>query len=1664
MKIFLSLGLALSLLFPSILLAETWNSNNFPIDNFSFEEYNPINNTFTDWYYDDLTMDPEVFDQSLMPSLHYTACAHIVENGIVGEEESCYLTTDVYAADDTRKMFLKSCYLVAFVKCSGVSSTTGGGVFAEVYMPGGDVNTYYDSQILTGEHNWCKLIVPFTFPGDPSPDEYHFNINVGLRDATGEVWIDYVQIVQMETTPMVGVCTNLQNPSMDFRPLLFQGWTKNESTNIKITEDQNNHMNGPISAKFYVNVPFPLPIDQTTYLYQNISADTDFRTYYASAFVKTDNLQYSGSLYPGAKLHITYPGLDWYSQSIVGSQKWMKIQGTFDKPAGTGALQLRLETTAKFGSAWFDWVTLKLNPVQNPAFNNWSTSGPPPKLRVWELYNLAGDGTGGYSIYYSHSAPSCGYIDNDNKEYDTALMQYLSDDEHPSPSLREGATYLLTGWIKTVDVEPLSVEPGGEGGALVEVGVIQGVGGDFITLVSSKPLADDKDWQEFSLCFSLPLDYFIDETDDLYSMKNDGLTTFDEFAIRCRLLHASGTAYFDDVNIVELEPTEDLATVVPQPQAYQSFGYFSDPLVSFQEGDGLEPFNVVTIYYTPDGSPDPELGDTYAFSAKNLQQELNRAFYECTGENPSSGYAGWEAVKYNYPIPAGNIKKLDSTVTVLSKPCIILGDPFLDDPNHPTSHLFWNELLKRGIVLPEDISAEGYIMQVEEDMILIAASDSGGEGLTKGAGSFYGTETLLQMLDIEKRGTTPINCPGGVTYLPNKVVAPACYIYDYPDMVWRGQMSFIGNDFDDPVPGDSIDYPEWYIYEDTGFSGDDKYDNDPIYNKKLFAQQMAKFKMNRLSLFSEIFFFLNYPAIDNPQDSPYLYNYEYLCNLFQYCRKLHIEPIPMLGNWNNALLRHNGNCLEYMIFNNDYIEQNNIRPGEGDYQGMPDYYQNYEDYPYPMPQPSWEFEIESQQENPGQIYYFADDRVKVYVGDGIYTYKPTGCYRVCGNDLYEIRVEKRNALNEWELLDEVTHYILNNVGLNDGNTSYYRLSKGGFYGVGDEEKANIEFTTVFSEGTEIRVSYAAPINLSLIWPDWGGGRQEAQLAYWICLSDFDQDLPTDPINDDTPENWVNWDTRDIWYVGLYEMINWLKPRYIDIQNCEMWVMHTDWRCREDRKGPGYSNVERYPGQMRVWEHNAWIYGHEIEYLRQKIADINDDLGSNTQMMLYADMLDSHNGRYAEGRCRWDWYDNNAPDEYHQPDSDDNWVGNANSHIYYQPAMGGMGGWTWDEREEPNGLNPCNYGMMASDYITEKDSIVCREWGYQAGYFDDRDPENVILWQDKFKDRFNDLDRQGFTNFVGDCAGYALALEGGEWGGVRMRCRDVIPVINYYAHLEGDGRVRQLDGSNLNWVEMEEDINKSAEQQIDITLFLEAYNDDSSYGEAHLNTTSGKGCRVGTVQDGIAYIDDIQVKQDGGNIFTDSNLDFETDFDNNQDPLQDWKPSGYIWDSWIQSDEDSHLGNHCCKFKMDKTEYYYVYDDINYTHIERQLIAPFTPLYDYHLDFNVWLKTIKFDALRHLNPKIWIDLLNDYPKKEKVLGLIDTFWWYTGAWWIGGPRNYSSISTSADWMWSGNYPKSPFIKYFYYDPYYLFLGDKMNNPGDRSPPNAPYPKDLEKVLP
>lgn len=1614
----------------------------YPISNFSFEEVDDYPYPLTSWYYGGY--DSEI-KQSFAYSLHYAYSANIH----VESQKDAYLQ-QIIGRQPGVDFDDQPCYLIAFVKTKGVTSTTGGGAKLRVITDTPGDYKEYESNIITGDRNWTKLIVPF-YLIELYGDHDSLTIQIGLFDAQGEVWIDFVQLVPRDSL----VCQksyqipNLQNISFEeFLNVEFDEWEKSTGVGCTITPSGSEYVLGSHSAEFTFS---PQLSNRTSTLSQSTDVRYHFRTYNFSAYIRTDDLVFLGQpVNPGAYYRINYDeDTIWTSEQLSGDNGWVRVDGVFEKSSGPLPLEVEAVVTAKEGKAWFDWVNLRLNYVQNVEFNDWG--GPPGDLVVWDH---SGDGWAGFYQNEGHESTPCGKVYNEDDSYDTALLQTLGidlgSDDQDFICLHEGGTYRLSGWIKTVNAVPyegvpMPLLPCGAFVQLTTYSTNPGVGE--VEVARSECLIGTSDgWQEFSLVFTIPLDFF--------EYDNDGIGMFVEYNLRCCLHYASGTAYFDDINITELEFTEDIATVVPQPQAIEYRGYHSDPLVTFDGG-----VDAVTIYYTPDDHPHVLLGDTYYFSAENLRQELNRAFYECGGDYENYDSKGWEGIKYDYPIEDteedGHVVALTEEVDALNKPCIILGDP---ESDHSDGHLFQAELEKRGIVLPEDFNPEGYMMDIGEDIILIAASDQDGAGLTKGAGSFYGTQTLLQLLDIEHRVAQVVM---GETFHRNTVVAPACYIYDFPDMEWRGQMTIIGHWLRDL---ETDDYPGWRLYMETGFWEDT--DNNVIRNQKLFAKKMANFKMNRLSAYSMVFFFLEYDVLPPVGDGPVPYdkNYKYLESLFNYCRKLHIEPIPMMGDYYFALLRHNGNCLEYMIYDSEYIDDNNLCPGQGDYYDpVPD----QDTYPVPMPQPSWEFTIGR---DPDKKYYFEEHEVNVWdeeAGDDGpgYELKSTLAYRVCyreeeGENVYPIRVEEKVDGDWVELVEgEYEDYELENVGLNttmyvgegEIGTSYLRLKGGGFYGYEGDEKAYITFTDL-NQGTEVRVSYAAPIKWTYINTAGEENAKPRQLAYWTCMSYFDDDGDDYLFNDipevssysdlsdegfDNPGAWTSWDSRDIWYVALYQMINRLKPRYIDIQHCEQYFMHTDDRCQVERKygvRDDYCEDEQYPDQMLSKYHNAFILGKEIDWMRRAMEEIDGEEGTDTRLMMFGDQFNSHNGTFHEGRCWWDWYHEEV-DPYHQPDADDpNWEGDERSHVYYQPAMGGMGGWTWDSSQIKNPL------LMASTYIGGKDDMVIAEWGYQSGIFDDREGFEYIEWRDKYELRYDELVDQGFTNFVGMCAGYAVI--GGDWRRLRIRCHDKTA-------LEGepdDYCSPGLDGTNLNWVQLIGDnMSKEEQEEIDITLYLETSTHDAYEGCTHFVTETGEGCHVGAVQDGVAYLDDVEVSGEGMSGTID-NPGFEFG-------LSGWTHTELDYVTWECSDEQSHGGTHSCKLEIDRTGHGYEIEGD--TFIKQDYYEALqTPTVD--LNFSVYVKTIKLDALRHLNPKIWTDLTDEYYQSDEILGMMSTFWGH-------GNRTFSTEPSSADWMWSREYPASPFIKYLHYDPYFLFdtynFRDVVNEPYL----DGPYPRDLEELM-
>lgn len=845
---------------------EEWEGNSwYPISNFSFELYDEYPDLFDDWDFNGI---PIQIRQSFAHSVHYSKSANIN----VGIQSDTYLEQTL---GQLREIVFdeQPCYLIAYVKTEEVSSTSGGGVLAKVITDSGGTQEEYESNIITGTRNWVKLIVPFDLIELGENDEV--TIQIGLFSAKGKVWIDFVQLIPRDclSEQTLNEIPHLKNISFEkYSNNVFEDWGSTIGVNCTITQSENICVLGSNSARFTFSTP-PDTI-RTSYLFQFINVPQDFRTYCFSAYIRTDDLDISGV--PGglgAYYQINYPNLTWGSKSFSGDNGWVRVEGVIEKPRDTGLhdpIQVKAIVSAKEGKAWFDWVNLRLNLVQNVEFNDWGITES--DLVVWEEARWSGSGSVGIWMSDGHESAPCGRVQNiSDSHQDAALLQILGVGEGEDEDficLHEGGTYQLSGWIKTDEVEPLGSPMPDEPpyGAFVQLIVDLPDPEGIAEIARSECFVGTTDgWQEFSLVFSIPFDWFKRPhfDDKIYMFNND-------YHLLCRLHEASGTAYFDDINITELEFTEDLATVIPQPQAIEYRGYSSAPLACFEPTNGGT--YITTIYYTPENPPVSVLGDTYLFSAENLRQELNRAFYECSGTD------------YQYPIEADHVIPLDENVNSLSLPCIILGDPELDNSD---GELFKAELEKRGIIIPEDFDPEGYIMDISENIIIIAARDSLGEGVAEGAGSYYGTQTLLQILDIAEEGG--VKYSDGVQYHANTVVAPAGYCIDYPDLPWRGQLYC-------DIPWDST------TGDEPGEILEFKFDEDRPDGEAYFKQNkrdlafFSALKVNRVQIETGVYYYQDGPHVNGYTAQHW--NYEDYWNkmkdLFNFCRRRHMEPIPLL--------------------------------------------------------------------------------------------------------------------------------------------------------------------------------------------------------------------------------------------------------------------------------------------------------------------------------------------------------------------------------------------------------------------------------------------------------------------------------------------------------------------------------------------------------------------------------------------------------------------------------------------------------------------------------------------------------------------------------------------------------------------------------------------------
>lgn len=230
-------------------------------------------------------------------------------------------------------------------------------------------------------------------------------IQIGLFEAEGEAWIDFVQLIPRDSliSQDSAQIPDIKNPSFEsYDNNDFDNWVKSTLSDVTITADPDNLVLGSKSAKFDFGNGV---INRTASLTQSLTVPQLYRTYAFSGFIRTDGLDTSGTPTGlGAYCQVSYGGITWNSQNYNLSNGWSEIQGVFEKPKDTGdpdPMLVKTLVSAKSGKAWFDWLTLRLNYVQNVEFKNWGTI-PLPDLAVWKKENISGSGTAEIDLTHGH--------------------------------------------------------------------------------------------------------------------------------------------------------------------------------------------------------------------------------------------------------------------------------------------------------------------------------------------------------------------------------------------------------------------------------------------------------------------------------------------------------------------------------------------------------------------------------------------------------------------------------------------------------------------------------------------------------------------------------------------------------------------------------------------------------------------------------------------------------------------------------------------------------------------------------------------------------------------------------------------------------------------------------------------------------------------------------------------------------------------------------------------------------------------------------------------------------------------------------------------------------------------------------------------------------------
>ncbi len=259
-----------------------------------------------------------------------------------------------------------------------------------------------------------------------------------------------------------------------------------------------------------------------TMLLQHYPALKPNTTYRFTAMMKTDNVVKNdiNKTSSGAIIQLYTGGGNWFfpTGGLTGTNDWQLVEKEFTTPAEPNtSWYVRLRLWEASGTVWFDNVKLQELHDNILTNGNMETAGGP--LSDW---SDSGDGTIIMDTTTKYAGLASGKITNSATIDDTMLLQHY-------PALKPNTTYRFTAMMKTDNVVKNDINKTSSGA------IIQLYTGGGNWFFPTGGLTGTNDWQLVEKEFTTPAE------------------PNTSWYVRLRLWEASGTVWFDNVCLYEVE-------------------------------------------------------------------------------------------------------------------------------------------------------------------------------------------------------------------------------------------------------------------------------------------------------------------------------------------------------------------------------------------------------------------------------------------------------------------------------------------------------------------------------------------------------------------------------------------------------------------------------------------------------------------------------------------------------------------------------------------------------------------------------------------------------------------------------------------------------------------------------------------------------------------------------------------------------------------------------------------------------------------------------------------------------------------------------------------------------------------------------------------------------